>query len=127
MENNLFAATMLGCGTNDLNGFFAKLDKYEDTVFFDDEDFSYQKIVKNVRYAWNGKFTIDTLNIVLDEMAVESALKQVESSEEFRLAIWDGFNGYYNIHDNAKEFWFDNVKQIQTFEEWEEFANLLGL
>ena len=39
MENNLFVATMLGCDTYDLNIFFEKLDKYEDTVFLHDEEF----------------------------------------------------------------------------------------
>lgn len=124
MENNLFVATMLDCGTNDLNSFFAKLDKYEDTVFFNDDDFSYNRVVENVRDNYD-KFTINALNMEVDTMAVESALKQVESSEEFKLAIWDGFNGYYDASYNR--FWFDNVKELKTFDEWKEFASLLGL
>lgn len=124
MENNLFVATMLDCGTNDLNSFFAKLDKYEDTVFFNDDDFSYNRVVENVRDNYD-KFTINALNMEVDTMAVESALKQVESSEEFKLAIWDGFNGYYDASYN--KFWFDNVKELKMFDEWKEFASLLGL
>ena len=124
MNNNLFVAVMLDCGLFDLYSFFAKLDNYEDTVFFDDEDFSYEKIVENVRDNYD-EFTINTLNREIDTMAVESALRQVESSEEFKLAIWDGFNGYYNAYDN--KFWFDNVKELKTFDEWKEFANLLNL
>lgn len=124
MENNLFVATMLDCGTNDLNSFFAKLDKYEDTVFFNDDDFSYNRVVENVRDNYD-KFTINALNMEVDTMAVESALKQVESSEEFKLAIWDGFNGYYDASYN--KFWFDNVKELKTFDEWKEFVSLLGL
>ncbi|MBL1054842.1 hypothetical protein JEM51_00085 [Ligilactobacillus agilis] len=100
MNNNLFVAVMLDCGVFDLYGFFAKLDNYDE-------------------------FTINTLNREIDTMAVESALRQVESSEEFKLAIWDGFNGYYNAYDN--KFWFDNVKELKTFDEWKEFANLLNL
>ncbi len=124
MNNNLFVATMLDCGTNDLSSFFAKLDNYEDTVFFNDEDFSYNKVVENVRDNYD-KFTINALNMEVDTMAVESALRQVESSEEFKLAIWDGFNGYYDASYN--KFWFDNVKELKTFDEWKEFASLLGL
>lgn len=125
MENQLFVATVLDCGTNDLNTFFAKLDKYEDTVFWNDKDFSYNKVIENVRDNYGGEFTINTLNEEIDIMAVKSALKQSESSDEFSELVWDGFNGYYSGY--ANEFWFDNVKQLQTFEEWEEFANLLGL
>lgn len=124
MNNNLFVATMLECGTNDLGSFFAKLDNYEDTVFFNDEDFSYNKVVENVRDNYD-KFTINALNMEVDTMAVESALRQVESSEKFKLATWDGFNGYYDASYN--KFWFDNVKELKTFDEWKEFASLLGL
>ena len=124
MENNLFVATMLDCGTNDLNSFFAKLDKYEDTVFFNDDDFSYNRVVENVRDDFD-EFTINALNEEIDRMAIVSALEQVESSREFELAVWNGFNGYYDASYN--EFWFDNVKELKTFDEWKEFASLLGL
>lgn len=122
MENNLFVATMLDCGTNDLSSFFAKLDNYEDTVFFNDENFSYNKVVENVRDNYD-EFTINTLNEEIDRMAIVSALEQVGSSKEFESAIWEGFNGYYNAYDN--KFWFD--KELKTFDEWKEFASLLGL
>lgn len=124
MNNNLFVATMLDCGLFDLYSFFAKLDNYEDTVFFNDENFSYNKVVENVRDNYD-EFTINTLNEEIDRMAIVSALEQVGSSKEFELAIWEGFNGYYNAYDN--KFWFDNVKELKTFDEWKEFASLLGL
>ena len=124
MENNLFVATMLDCGTNDLNSFFAKLDKYEDTVFFNDDDFSYNRVVENVRDDFD-EFTINALNEEIDRMAIVSALEQVESSREFELAVWNGFNGYYDASYN--EFWFDNVKELKTFDEWKGFASLLEL
>lgn len=124
MENNLFVATMLDCGTNDLNSFFTKLDKYEDTVFFNDDDFSYNRVVENVKDDYD-EFTINTLNEEIDRMAIVSALEQVESSDEFSELVWDGFNGYYDASDN--KFWFDNVKELKTFDEWKEFASLLGL
>ena len=50
MENNLFVATMLGCGTYDLNIFFKKLDRYEDTVFLNDDDFSFILLLSERSY-----------------------------------------------------------------------------
>ncbi|GET05384.1 hypothetical protein SY212_04140 [Ligilactobacillus agilis] len=124
MENNLFVATMLDCGIYDVNNFFERLNKYENTVFFNDDDFSYERVIENVRDDYD-EFTINTLNKEIDRMAIVSALEQVGSSEEFRVAVWNGFKYYYNYACN--KFWFDNIKELKSFDEWKEFASLLGL
>ena len=83
MENNLFVATMLGCGTNDLDVFFGRLDKYEDTVFFHDEEFSYEKLIEETKFRAGNDYGLNDLMETLDYMAVDSALGQVTQSEKF--------------------------------------------
>ena len=83
MENNLFVATMLGCDTYDLNIFFEKLDKYEDTVFLHDEEFSYEKLIEETKFRAGNDYGLNDLMETLDYMAVDSALGQVTQSEKF--------------------------------------------
>ncbi len=111
MENNLFVATMLGCGTLDLNIFFEKLDNYEDTVFLHDEEFSYQKLIEETKFR-----------------AGDSALGQVTKSEkfnEFDDLVRESINGWYNYADN--NLYFDNEEELEKFDEWKEFSELLDL
>lgn len=122
--NNNFVSILLDCGPYDVSEFFRKLDKYEDTVFYNDDDFSYNKLVENVRDNYSD-YGLDAFNKELDIMAIESAFNQVESSDEFEELVWTGFNGYYDFSNNY--FWFDNVEELKEFDEWEEFANLLKL
>lgn len=128
MENNLFVATMLGCGTLDLNIFFKKLDNYEDTVFWNDEEFSYQKLIEETKFGAGDDWDFNDLMETLDYMAVDSALRQVTQSErfdEFDDLVRDSRRGWYNYADN--NLYFDNEEELEKFDEWKEFSELLGL
>ena len=131
MENNLFVAVMLGCGTNDLGVFFERLDRYEDTVFLNDEEFSYEALIEETKFnvgVGYGSYDINDLMETLDYMAVNSALNQVEKSEqfnEFDNLVHEGMNCRYNYSDYA--FKFDNEEELKKFDEWKEFSELLGL
>ena len=128
MENNLFVATMLDCGTLDLNIFFKKLDNYEDTVFWNDEEFSYQKLIEETKFRAGDDWSFNDLMETLDYMAVDSALGQVEKSEkfnEFDDLVRDSIRGWYNYADN--NLYFDNEEELEKFDEWKEFSELLGL
>ena len=128
MENNLFVATMLGCGTYDLNIFFEKLDGYEDTVFLHDEEFSYEKLIEETKFRAGNDYGLNDLMETLDYMAVDSALGQIEKSEkfnEFDDLVHESMQGWYNYADN--NFYFDNEEELKKFNEWKEFSELLGL
>lgn len=128
MENNLFVATMLGCGTYDLNIFFEKLDNYEDTVFLHDEEFSYQKLIEETKFRAGDDWSFNDLMETLDYMAVDSALRQVTQSEkfdEFNDLALESIRGWYNYADN--NLYFDNKEELKKFDEWKEFSELLGL
>lgn len=128
MENNLFVATMLGCGTYDLNVFFKKLDRYEDTVFLNDEEFSYQALIEETKFNAGDGYGINDLMEALDCMAVDSALSQITQSEkfnEFDELVHEGMQGWYNYSDN--NFYFDNEEELEKFDEWKEFSELLDL
>ena len=128
MENNLFVAVMLGCGTNDLGVFFERLDRYEDTVFLNDEEFSYQALIEETKFNVGDGYDINGLMETLDYMAVDSALGQVEKSEkfnEFDKLVHESMNCRYNYSDYT--FKFDNEEELKKFDEWKEFSELLGL
>ena len=128
MENNLFVATVLGCGTVDLNIFFGKLDGYEDTVFLHDEDFSYEKLIEETKFRAGDDWDFNDLMETLDYMAVDSALGQVEKSEkfnEFYDLVRKSIRGWYNYASN--NLYFDNEEKLEKFDEWKEFSELLGL
>lgn len=128
MENNLFVATMLGCGTNDLDVFFGRLDKYEDTVFLHDEEFSYEKLIEETKFRAGNDYGLNDLMETLDYMAVDSALRQVTQSEkfdEFNDLALESIRGWYNYADN--NLYFDNKEELKKFDEWKEFSELLDL
>ena len=125
MTNNAFVAILLGCGSYDISSFFEKLDRYEDTVFSEDYEFTYQKLIEKVKEDYGKNYDIDSFNKELDLMAIESALDQVESSDKFEELVWNGFNGYYSCSNNF--FGFDNEKELKKFEEWRKFSELLPL
>ena len=128
MENNLFVATMLGCGTYDLNVFFKKLDRYEDTVFLNDDDFSYQALIEQVKFETGNNYDINDLMQALDYMAVDSALGQIEKSEkfnEFDELVYKSINGTYDY--SYSKLYFDNKEELKKFDEWKEFSELLSL
>lgn len=128
MENNLFVATMLGCGTYDLNVFFGRLDKYEDTVFLHDEEFSYEKLIEETKFRAGNDYGLNDLMETLDYMAVDSALGQVTQSEkfdEFNDLVFESMQGWYNYADN--NLYFDNEEELEKFDEWKEFSELLDL
>lgn len=128
MENNLFVATMLGCGTLDLNIFFEKLGNYEDTVFLHDGEFSYQKLIEETKFMFGSEYGFNDLMEALDCMAVDSALGQIEKSEkfnEFDDLVHESMQGWYNYADN--NFYFDNEEELEKFDEWKEFSELLDL
>lgn len=128
MENNLFVATMLGCGTNDLDVFFGRLDKYEDTVFLHDEEFSYEKLIEETKFRAGNDYGLNDLMETLDYMAVDSALGQVTQSEkfdEFNDLVFENLRWSYNY--SYIEFYFDDKEELKKFDEWKEFSELLGL
>ena len=128
MENNLFVATMLGCGTNDLDVFFGRLDKYEDTVFLHDEEFSYEKLIEETKFRAGNDYGLNDLMETLDYMAVDSALGQVTQSEkfdEFNDLVFENLRWSYNY--SYTKLWFDNKEKLKSFDEWKEFSELLGL
>ena len=128
MENNLFVATMLGCDTYDLNIFFEKLDKYEDTVFLHDEEFSYEKLIEETKFRAGNDYGLNDLMETLDYMAVDSALGQVTQSEifdEFNDLVFENLRWSYNY--SYIEFYFDDKEELKKFDEWKEFSELLGL
>lgn len=128
MENNLFVATMLGCGTNDLDVFFGRLDKYEDTVFLYDEEFSYEKLIEETKFRAGNDYGLNDLMETLDYMAVDSALGQVTQSEkfdEFNDLVFENLRWSYNY--SYIEFYFDDKEELKKFDEWKEFSELLGL
>lgn len=128
MENNLFVATMLGCGTNDLDVFFGRLDKYEDTVFLHDEEFSYEKLIEETKFRAGNDYGLNDLMETLDYMAVDSALGQVTQSEkfdEFNDLIFENLRWSYNY--SYIEFYFDDKEELKKFDEWKEFSELLDL
>ena len=128
MENNLFVATMLGCGTNDLGVFFERLDRYEDTVFLNDEEFSYEALIEETKFNVGDGYDINSLMETLDYMAVDSALGQVEKSEkfnEFDDLVHENIRGWYNYA--SSKLFFDNKEELKKFDEWKEFSELLGL
>ena len=100
MTNNAFIAILLGCGSYDISSFFEKLDRYEDTVFAEDYEFSYQKLIEKVKEDYGEEYDIDSFNKELDLMAIESALDQAESSDKFEELVWNGLNGCYNASNN---------------------------
>ena len=128
MENNLFVATMLGCGTLDLNIFFEKLDNYEDTVFFHDEEFSYEKLIEETKFRAGNDYGLNDLMETLDYMAVDSALGQVTQSEkfdEFNDLVFENLRWSYNYA--SSKLYFDNKEELKKFDEWKEFSELLDL
>lgn len=125
MTNNAFIAILLGCGSYDISSFFEKLDRYEDTVFAEDYEFSYQKLIEKVKEDYDEEYDIDSFNKELDLMAIESALDQAESSDKFEELVWNGLNGCYNASNNF--FGFDNEKELREFGEWDKFSKLLPL
>ena len=128
MENNLFVATMLKCGTYDLNVFFEKLDKYEDTVFYNDELFSYEALIEKTKFEFGSEYGVNDLMKALDYMAIDSALSQVTKSEkfnEFEELVYESINGFYNY--SYTKLWFDNKEKLKSFDEWKEFSELLDL
>ena len=128
MENNLFVATMLGCGTYDLNIFFEKLDGYEDTVFLHDEEFSYEKLIEETKFRAGNDYGLNDLMETLDYMAVDSALGQVTQSEkfdEFNDLVFENLRWRYNY--SYIEFYFDDKEELKKFDEWKEFSELLDL
>lgn len=128
MENNLFVATMLGCGTNDLDVFFGRLDKYEDTVFLHDEEFSYEKLIEETKFRAGNDYGLNDLMETLDYMAVDSALGQVTQSEkfdEFNDLVFENLRWSYNY--SYIEFYFADKEELKKFDEWKEFSELLGL
>ena len=125
MTNNAFIAIQLGCGSYDISSFFEKLDRYEDTVFAEDYEFSYQKLIEKVKEDYGEEYDIDSFNKELDLMAIESALDQAESSDKFEELVWNGLNGCYNASNNF--FGFDNEKELREFGEWDKFSKLLPL
>ncbi|MFR0570558.1 hypothetical protein GKC33_07360 [Lactobacillus salivarius] len=125
MTNNAFIAILLGCGSYDISSFFEKLDRYEDTVFAEDYEFSYQKLIEKVKEDYGEEYDIDSFNKELDLMAIESALDQAESSDKFEELVWNGLNGCYNASNNF--FGFDNEKELREFGEWDKFSKLLPL
>lgn len=128
MENNLFVATMLGCGTYDLDVFFGRLDKYEDTVFLHDEEFSYEKLIEETKFRAGNDYGLNDLMETLDYMAVDSALGQVTQSEkfdEFNDLVFENLRWSYNY--SYIEFYFDDKEELKKFDEWKEFSELLGL
>lgn len=128
MENNLFVATMLGCGTNDLDVFFGRLDKYEDTVFLHDEEFSYEKLIEETKFRAGNDYGLNDLMETLDYMAVDSALGQVTQSEkfdEFNDLVFENLRWSYNY--SYIEFYFDDKEELKKFDEWKEFSELLNL
>ena len=128
MENNLFVATMLGCGTYDLNVFFERLDRYEDTVFFHDEEFSYEKLIEETKFRAGNDYGLNDLMETLDYMAVDSALGQVTQSEkfdEFNDLVFENLRWSYNYA--SSKLYFDNKEELKKFDEWKEFSELLGL
>ena len=128
MENNLFVATMLGCGTNDLDVFFGRLDKYEDTVFLHDEEFSYEKLIEETKFRAGNDYGLNDLMETLDYMAVDSALGQVTQSEkfdEFNDLVFENLRWSYNY--SYIEFYFDDKEELKKFDEWKKFSELLGL
>lgn len=128
MENNLFVATMLGCGTYDLNIFFEKLDGYEDTVFLHDEEFSYEKLIEETKFRAGNDYGLNDLMETLDYMAVDSALGQVTQSEkfdEFNDLVFENLRWSYNY--SYIEFYFDDKEELKKFDEWKEFSELLDL
>lgn len=125
MTNNAFTAILLGCGSYDISSFFEKLDRYEDTVFAEDYEFSYQKLIEKVKEDYGEEYDIDSFNKELDLMAIESALDQAESSDKFEELVWNGLNGCYNASNNF--FGFDNEKELREFGEWDKFSKLLPL
>ena len=125
MTNNAFIAILLGCGSYDISSFFEKLDRYEDTVFAEDYEFSYQKLIEKVKEDYGEEYYIDSFNKELDLMAIESALDQAESSDKFEELVWNGLNGCYNASNNF--FGFDNEKELREFGEWDKFSKLLPL
>ena len=128
MENNLFVATMLGCGTNDLGVFFERLDRYEDTVFFHDEEFSYEKLIEETKFRAGNDYGLNDLMETLDYMAVDSALGQVTQSEkfdEFNDLVFENLRWSYNYA--SSKLYFDNKEELKKFDEWKEFSELLDL
>ncbi|MFD3388864.1 hypothetical protein [Ligilactobacillus salivarius] len=128
MENNLFVAVMLGCGTNDLGVFFERLDRYEDTVFLHDEEFSYEKLIEETKFRAGNDYGLNDLMETLDYMAVDSALGQVTQSEkfdEFNDLVFENLRWSYNY--SYIEFYFDDKEGLKKFDEWKEFSELLGL
>ena len=130
MENNLFlfVAVMLDCGTNDLGVFFERLDRYEDTVFFHDEEFSYEKLIEETKFRAGNDYGLNDLMETLDYMAVDSALGQVTQSEkfdEFNDLVFENLRWSYNYA--SSKLYFDNKEELKKFDEWKEFSELLGL
>ena len=130
MENNLFlvVAVMLDCGSNDLGGFFDRLDRYEDTVFFHDEEFSYEKLIEETKFRAGNDYGLTDLMETLDYMAVDSALGQVTQSEkfdEFNDLVFENLRWSYNYA--SSKLYFDNKEELKKFDEWKEFSELLGL
>ena len=130
MENNLFVATMLGCGTFDLDIFFEKLDRYEDTVFVNDELFSYQALIEQAKFETGNNYDIKDLMRVLDNMAIDSALAQIKQSEkfdEFDELVHDSVRYWDNYNYSGTKIFFDNKEELKKFDEWKEFSELLLL
>lgn len=126
MENNLFVATMLDCGTNDLDVFFGRLDKYEE--FLHNEEFSYEKLIEETKFRAGNDYGLNDLMETLDYMAVDSALGQVTQSEkfdEFNDLVFENLRWSYNY--SYIEFYFDDKEELKKFDEWKEFSELLGL
>lgn len=122
MENELFLATVLGCGVNDLRYFLYELDLHEDNVFSNDNDFSYQKLRQRAKEI-SSDININTLFVALDELVFESAFEQIEAREDFIKCVQENFSGTYNYSDH--DIQFRNIDELKSFDEWEEFSELI--
>lgn len=120
--NELFLATLLDCGINDLNKFLYELDLHEDNVFENDDDFCYEKL-KERAIVISSDLNINALFMALDELVFESAFEQIGASEDFIECVQENFSGTYNYSDH--NIYFHNIDELKSFDEWEQFSKLI--
>lgn len=114
MENKLFLATILKCGTLDLDFLLEQLDLYEETVFENDEEFSYQQVLTEAD-------SVDFYGLLdsINNLAINSALKQV-GSDELSEVLWNNVSLEYNFLDSRIYFNEDTLSDVKGWKEFKE-------
>lgn len=114
MENKLFLATILKCGTLDLDFLLEQLDLYKETVFENDEEFSYQQVLTEA-----GSVDFYGLLDSINNLAINSALKQV-GSDELSKVLWNNVSLEYNFLDSHIYFNEDALSDVKGWKEFKE-------